>query len=324
MTWHIRHAPLPGVGPLVVFAILGFAGVSLVSAEDLRKQSNTAFSTLFCSPDGPGKSWVISVYQHNGQATFEPGGLPSNVIGNVFSGAWNGGALTLDGTRYSFLSDTGVEGGTCEDITDQINQHIAALSPVGRRAALDVDMKKAVVPEWRDRLASTEFGEFQPLTQGMTPAELARNELLLEVYDVAEGRFAPSAARSAHEKTVKTTTTAVVRSSALAADLTLTEGERDLLQAAISNCWNLSAVPTEAQNTVITVHVSLSEDAKPDFTSIRMTNFTGGSQSSADIMLAAAQSAIFRCGHDGYPLPFDKYDQWKDLELVFDPRVVLR
>ena len=100
----------------------------------------------------------------------------------------------------------------------------------------------------------------------------------------------------------------------------MTQGEKDALRVAVSKCWNLGAVSTEAMNTVITVSVSLSENGTPDFSSIRMTDFTGGSQSAANTMLEAARSAIFRCGRDGFSLPLDKYDQWKDLELVFDPR----
>ena len=100
----------------------------------------------------------------------------------------------------------------------------------------------------------------------------------------------------------------------------MSQGEKDALRVSVQKCWNLGAVSTEAMQTVITVRVSLSEDTRPDLSSIRMTDFTGGSQAAANTMLAAAQSAIFRCGRDGFPLPLDKYDQWKDLELVFDPR----
>jgi len=53
--------------------------------------------------------------------------------------------------------------------------------------------------------------------------------------------------------------------------------------------------------------------------SIRMTDFDGGSDAAARTMFAAARSAIARCGRTGFPLPPEKYDQWKDLELVFDP-----
>jgi hypothetical protein len=50
-----------------------------------------------------------------------------------------------------------------------------------------------------------------------------------------------------------------------------------------------------------------------------MTDYAGGDENSAQIMFRAAKSAIVRCTKDGYPLPREKYEQWKDLELVFDP-----
>lgn len=33
----------------------------------------------------------------------------------------------------------------------------------------------------------------------------------------------------------------------------------------------------------------------------------------------AAKRAVLRCGRDGYTLPVEKYDQWRDIELRFDP-----
>jgi hypothetical protein len=37
------------------------------------------------------------------------------------------------------------------------------------------------------------------------------------------------------------------------------------------------------------------------------------------MMFEVARRAIIRCGKGGYPLPPEKYAQWKELELVFDP-----
>jgi len=53
--------------------------------------------------------------------------------------------------------------------------------------------------------------------------------------------------------------------------------------------------------------------------SIRMTGFEGGTDADATKVFQAARSAISRCGRNGFPLPPEKYDTWKDLELVFDP-----
>ena len=33
----------------------------------------------------------------------------------------------------------------------------------------------------------------------------------------------------------------------------------------------------------------------------------------------AARRAIIRCGASGYNLPVEKYDQWRDIEMTFNP-----
>ncbi|MGR3684765.1 MAG: energy transducer TonB, partial [Paracoccaceae bacterium] len=33
----------------------------------------------------------------------------------------------------------------------------------------------------------------------------------------------------------------------------------------------------------------------------------------------AAKRAIIRCGSRGYDLPQEKYSQWQDIEMTFDP-----
>ena len=50
-----------------------------------------------------------------------------------------------------------------------------------------------------------------------------------------------------------------------------------------------------------------------------MTGYEGGEEGAATQVFEAARRAIIRCSKDGLPLPTDKYDSWKDLELVFDP-----
>ncbi len=99
----------------------------------------------------------------------------------------------------------------------------------------------------------------------------------------------------------------------------MTAGEIDGLRVAIKKCWNLSTVSSAAMQTTVTVQLRVLQDGTPDGASIRMTGFTGGSEATAKPLYEAAYRAIVRCGKDGFPLPADKYDTWKELELVFDP-----
>ena len=99
----------------------------------------------------------------------------------------------------------------------------------------------------------------------------------------------------------------------------MTSGEVDGLRVAIKQCWNLGTLSSAAMEVKVTVRVDVGQDRKPVSASIRMTGYEGGEEGAATQVFEAARRAIIRCSKDGLPLPTDKYDSWKDLELVFDP-----
>jgi hypothetical protein len=99
----------------------------------------------------------------------------------------------------------------------------------------------------------------------------------------------------------------------------LTLGEKDALRVAVSQCWNVGSLSTDALNTTVVVGVSLAENGKPDNASIRMLSSTGGSVSAAKQAYEAARRAIIRCGSKGFKLPPEKYAQWRDIEMTFNP-----
>jgi hypothetical protein len=61
----------------------------------------------------------------------------------------------------------------------------------------------------------------------------------------------------------------------------------------------------------------MSQDQKPS--SIKMTSFSGGSAAAAQLAFTAARSAIYRAAAEGLSLPPEKYDDWKEIEITFDP-----
>ncbi|GAB5437219.1 energy transducer TonB [Falsiruegeria mediterranea] len=99
----------------------------------------------------------------------------------------------------------------------------------------------------------------------------------------------------------------------------LTGGEKDGLRLAMSRCWNVGALSSEALQTTVIVAFSMQRDGKPDAGSIRMLDSSGGSASSAQQAYQAARRAIIRCGAKGYDLPAEKYGQWRDIEVTFNP-----
>lgn len=100
----------------------------------------------------------------------------------------------------------------------------------------------------------------------------------------------------------------------------MTSGEKDALVVAVKGCWNVSSLSTDALKTVVTIGVSMASDGKPDPGSIHMVGFEGGNDTAANVAFEAGRRAILRCARDGYPLPADKYDQWKEIEITFDPK----
>ena len=99
----------------------------------------------------------------------------------------------------------------------------------------------------------------------------------------------------------------------------LTGGEKDALVIAVKQCWNVGALSTDALRTIVTVAVSMEQSGKPISGSIRLIGSEGGTDASAQQAFEAGRRAIIRCGANGFPLPPEKYDQWREVEIVFNP-----
>ncbi len=99
----------------------------------------------------------------------------------------------------------------------------------------------------------------------------------------------------------------------------LTGGEKDALRVAVSQCWNVGSLSTDALATTVVVSVTMAETGVPDSGSIRMVTFSGGTEAGARQAFEAARRAIIRCGARGFPLPVEKYSQWRDIEMTFNP-----
>ena len=99
----------------------------------------------------------------------------------------------------------------------------------------------------------------------------------------------------------------------------LTGGEREGLVIAVSQCWNVGSLSTDALGTTVVVGVDMEQSGKPVAGSIRLVDFSGGSQLAAQQAFEAARRAIIRCGSKGFPLPVEKYAEWREIEMTFNP-----
>ncbi len=99
----------------------------------------------------------------------------------------------------------------------------------------------------------------------------------------------------------------------------MTSGERDALRVGVQRCWNVGSLSSDALQTTVVVGVEMNEDATPITGSIRLISHSGGSEASARQAFETARRAIIRCGASGYDLPREKFGQWREIEMTFDP-----
>jgi hypothetical protein len=99
----------------------------------------------------------------------------------------------------------------------------------------------------------------------------------------------------------------------------LTQGARDGFRIAVQACWNVGALSTEALGTTVVVAFDMARDGRPEQGTLRLLEFSGGSEAAAQQAYEAARRAIIRCGVNGYDLPEESYDRWRQVELVFNP-----
>lgn len=99
----------------------------------------------------------------------------------------------------------------------------------------------------------------------------------------------------------------------------LTAGETDALRLAVQNCWVVD-VGSQASNVTVVLGMSMDLRGKVIPGSLRLVSSTGGEGAAVETAFQAARRAVLRCQKEGYDLPEDKYDQWKEIEMTFNPK----
>lgn len=99
----------------------------------------------------------------------------------------------------------------------------------------------------------------------------------------------------------------------------LSQGEKDALRVSVERCWNVGSLSSAALATTVVVGVSMTPEGKPQVASIRLISSEGGDDQAARKAFDAARRAIILCGADGYELPPEKYEHWREIEMTFNP-----
>jgi hypothetical protein len=102
----------------------------------------------------------------------------------------------------------------------------------------------------------------------------------------------------------------------------ITVSEIDEVRRQIERCWNVPAGARDAGDHVVTIRVEMSPDATPRSATV----LNEGTTRDNAFYRAAAESALRavlnpRC--HPFKLPVEKYDRWKTMTLVFNPKDML-
>lgn len=113
--------------------------------------------------------------------------------------------------------------------------------------------------------------------------------------------------------------TSVDEPSVLPAAPPMTEGELAAFRASVVRCWNVAAAADDFVQPIVVVRLQLRPDGQPLADSIRLVSSVGGTGLSVVQAYETARRAIIRCGAEGFDLPREKYSQWRDIEITFNP-----
>ena len=144
-------------------------------------------------------------------------------------------------------------------------------------------------------------------------AEVAQEEPAQEETAQAEPETSEDDVAAALEAALNATPAA----PAVAAGPPMTGAERDSFRIAVNRCWNVDPGSVAARVTV-EVGFSLDREGRVQGNEVRLLS-SDGDQSATNTAFEAARRAILRCQSGGYQLPADKYDQWRDVVITFDP-----
>ncbi len=99
----------------------------------------------------------------------------------------------------------------------------------------------------------------------------------------------------------------------------LSPSQADALRLAIQQCWNVGALSTDALMVTVTVGFTMTPSAMPEAGSIRVIAASGGTEAAVAQAFETARRAIIRCAGDGYGLPPEQFEAWRDIEITFNP-----
>ena len=150
-----------------------------------------------------------------------------------------------------------------------------------------------------------------PSAPAPPPEQPARQQ---EILDAVAAAAADATAPTAPSVTQPTPPAA----SSLPVGPPISASERDGLKFAIQRCWNVPAGLRDAQDLKITVAAELDSDGAVISSSVRLVEPASIPDGRYDAAWRAARTALLRCSPYS-DLPREKFAQWRNIEVVFNP-----
>ena len=208
----------------------------------------------------------------------------------------------------------------------------AQIDDVVRDAVVPDDSAEAeVVAQEQDATAPEEtttqivIQDLAPTTSARPSTRPSRPVPVSSRTDTASDEPAPAETRTSQETDPQEDIAAALEAAlagaaaapAIAAGPPMTGAERDSFRIAVNRCWNVDPGSVAARVTV-EVAFNLDRDGAVQGNNVRLLS-SQGDAAAVDTAFNAARRAILRCQSGGYQLPADKYDQWQEVVITFDP-----
>jgi hypothetical protein len=101
--------------------------------------------------------------------------------------------------------------------------------------------------------------------------------------------------------------------------LQMTSGEKNAIKRHLKPCW-IPDLGSLSADIVVTLRWKMSPDGKLVAGSLRVIDSEDGGGNALRSAVQIAKSTVFRCGNKmGANLPPEKYDEWQEIEVRFDP-----
>ena len=102
-------------------------------------------------------------------------------------------------------------------------------------------------------------------------------------------------------------------------DLALSAEEFSRFRLAVQNCWDVDT-GSQAGIVAVTVGFALTPQGMVRDGKVRLVSVSGGDGAAAQVAFERAQRAVLECQlPGGYDLPEEKYEIWKEVEMLFNP-----